>query len=278
MCASVGVLNPTTDPPDVSEPRMVTFRDSDPWYKADETGMNKVGYITCRQTVIHPLRRRVVETPIRKVLKKRRCTLFTIDSAYSKYLANIETFFTQNRPSVGLFFMGQDAIVRGEFSFFDDPVRLPILRPILPSEREVRWEQFVSQLRPADIVAVFDTQSLMSKLITHLDQGTWSHTALYVGGGKVTEAITAGVVERPIEVYRSSRYRLGIYRASLTELQAELLVAASRTIVGRHYSFYKATRLGIMMALGTRRNRTRSKNVSPNDIARSGTHKPIFFV
>jgi hypothetical protein len=55
------------------------------------------------------------------------------------------------------------------------------------------------------------------------------------------------------------------------------MVAASRTIVG-HYSFYKAARLGIMMALGTSRKRTAAKNVSPNDIARSEALKPIFFV
>jgi cell wall-associated NlpC family hydrolase len=60
-------------------------------------------------------------------------------------------------------------------------------------------------LQRGDGIFTFDTQSTLSHIITHFDQGTWSHSATYVGDGKVVEAIGEGVLERPIESYRNLR-------------------------------------------------------------------------
>ena len=201
---------------DEGEPcvRLIAFRDSDRvWYRVDETGFNKVGYVTRKDTVIHPRwNRGLAETPLPRVL---RCPHeFRERAALTKdEVENIEIFFTQNTPSIELFNLGFSALLTAsELSFFETPIRIPALEDISRLEFQKRWETFSSTLRPADMVAAIDTKSLTSRMIARFDHGTWSHVGTYTGDGTILEAIKDGVVERDIEVYRNPRYRLGLYR------------------------------------------------------------------
>ena len=74
---------------------------------------------------------------------------------------------------------------------------------------------------------------------------------MYVGDGKIIEAITSGVVERSIEAYHDARYRVGVYRlpGASTEL-IDTFVAFNRSTVGDRYSYRKALTLGVRLALG----------------------------
>lgn len=58
-----------------------------------------------------------------------------------------------------------------------------------------------ASIRTGDLLFTFDTESLTSKLISFFDRGPWSHCGMCSGEGTIIEATTAGVVERPIEVY-----------------------------------------------------------------------------
>ena len=55
-----------------------------------------------------------------------------------------------------------------------------------------------------DMLCVFDTKNVFSWVISKVDRGPWSHTAICTGEGTVLEAITTGVCERPLDVYATS--------------------------------------------------------------------------
>jgi hypothetical protein len=97
----------------------------------------------------------------------------------------------------------------------------------------------------------FDTKSIVSRIITHLDEGAWSHLGTYVGNGRIAEAITLGVVERSIEAYHDARFRLGIYRLpGASPQQIDSMIAFFRSRVGDRYAYRKVLLLGIRLALG----------------------------
>jgi uncharacterized protein YycO len=152
--------------------------------------------------------------------------------------AQIEEFFTTNVMNNKLYVRALLEIGNVNSTFWNKPIKVPILTPITAEEHEARWNRMVKLLQKGDGIFTFDTKSPSSRVITYLDQGTWSHIATYAGNGQICEAIPSGVVERSIEAYRDSRYRLGVYRvpgASLEQIDA--LVKAGRSQVGKRYNF-----------------------------------------
>jgi hypothetical protein len=256
--------------------RLITFRDLDRvWYRVDVTGFNRVGYITRKNTVIHPRwNRGLTETPLTSIQRHPHRLLQRVAKTQTE-ADNVESFFTQNTPSVELFNLGLQAITSAnDLSFFENPIRIPILDDISPQEFERRWETFSLTLRRADTVFVLDTKSLISRLIARFDHGTWSHVGVYSGEGTIVEAITAGVVERNVDVYHDPRYRLGIYRhKTLDSKGAKDLVDAMRSQLGKGYNFPAVVRLAIVKVLGLRpsggKRPPRLDERTPNDAARA---------
>jgi Permuted papain-like amidase enzyme, YaeF/YiiX, C92 family len=113
-------------------------------------------------------------------------------------------------------------------------------------------------------VFTLDTGGIGSRLITYLDQGTWSHVGSYVGEGRIIEAITSGVTERSIEAYHHPRYRLGIYRLPGSPEQFDKMIEWSRSQLGKQYAFKKVLRLGIRMILGIWPDPIEPRQVTPN--------------
>jgi hypothetical protein len=71
--------------------------------------------------------------------------------------------------------------------------------------------------------------------------------ATYVGNGLIIESIPEkGVVERPIDVYRSRFVRLGVYRlCGMTRDMTERGLSNLQIQVGREYGFKGAIKLGL---------------------------------
>lgn len=229
-------------------PTFVLFKKwGDPWHRTDETGFNKTGFVTEKGIVIYPRRSRIARMSIEAVRKKPH-RLLKIDHPRAE---QIETFFTSNVMNTYLYVKGMQQIADANSPFWDNPVKLPILTPINPAEHEARWSRIPGILQKGDGIFTLDTKSIASRLIAYLDQGTWSHVGTYVGNGQIVEAITLGVVERSIEAYHDTRYRLGVYRLpGASPKQIDSLVAFNRSIVGDRYSYRKAFTLGIRLALG----------------------------
>jgi len=248
--------------------RLVTFRDLDPWYKPDETGFNKVGYVTADDNVIFPLMRGMTQKPLRKITsRKHELLAFSIDS--TRESENVEAFFTKNKLNSNLFFRGVKELHSGDLSFFQRPIRLPLLEPLPPHEYEERWQQFIAKLVPGDLLFAYNTKNLISRVIKLVDNGTWSHVALCTGHGLVCESGKAGVLERGVEAYHSPSYRLGIYRPNnMPPETREKIIAIARTQIGGSYNYFGVLRLGAMKLLGITRKNNAPRNLSPNDIAR----------
>jgi hypothetical protein len=148
--------------------------------------------------------------------------------------------------------------------FWDRPIKLPILTPITPAEHETRWNTLLNTLERGDSVFTLDTKSIASRLITYLDQGTWSHVGTYSGEGLIIEAITSGVTERSIEAYHHPRYRLGVYRLGGSTEQIDKMIKWHRSQLGKPYAFKKVLRLGIRMILGMWPDPIETMQVTPN--------------
>lgn len=224
---------------DVSRgPAFIFFRDWDFSHKRDRSGNDKFWYLTTDGRVVYPLRRRVRVVPYSRFLRKSHKTAQLQLDAYEK---NVETFFIENARNANLSHLGVNAFASGELSFFDDPIKLPILEPRSQQDFEVRWSEFLGNVRSGDLIFTIDTESWISRLIAYGDCGTWSHVVSYIGEGRICEAITAGVVERRIDVYHHSRYRLGLYRWSTDAEKIAQAVVITRGQVGKRYNYRGGT-------------------------------------
>ena len=259
--------------------RLCSFRDHDPWHKPDDTGMNKVGFVTDADNVIYPLRMKLVERPLKTVSRRKLFRVYERQSS-SELTQRIRSFFENNAPNPLLFNRAVGALIKpGGESFFDDPIKLPRLQPISREEWEARWNTFVLLPKPGDLIQVFDSESTISTLIARFDNGTWSHSASYVGDGRICESITSGVVERAIESYKAPRYRLGLYRApGLTDSQAESLCSRSRSQVDKPYAWGKVTALALRKLLGIAIPFGVPRYTSPNDMVAGGNLTLMFVV
>jgi hypothetical protein len=244
--------------------RLVLFRGGfDPWHRPDQTGLSKTGYVTAAGIVIHPRRSRIGRTPLKKIVERPHRFIEMPNHPHSD---QIEEFFTSNVINNRLYVRAIHEIANVNSTFWNNPIKAPILTPITPEEHEARWNRMVKLLQKGDGIFTFDTKSLSSRVIAYLDQGTWSHTATYSGNGQICEAITPSVIERSIEAYRNSRYRLGAYRLpGASSEQIDAMVAFGRLQVGKRYNFRGALRLGIRLAFGIW-PQNRPRDTTPNTL------------
>jgi hypothetical protein len=151
------------------------------------------------------------------------------------------------------------------FAYFDNPIRLPKLKPISADEHRRRWAEMTVSIQRGDLVQVLDTSSRVSRLIAKIDLGTWSHSARYIGNGNVFEVITSGPVTRSISSYADRPYRIGIYRApNLSEDDLARMDAHDQSVLGKPYAWRTVLILGWKKIL--RLEKYKSYEVSPNDL------------
>jgi hypothetical protein len=239
----------------------VLFKEFDPWHPTDATGFNKTGYVTKSGVVIYPRRSRIARKSVDAIMRQPH--RFVRMSAHSR-AEQIEIFFTNNIINTAMYVMAMERIGQPTSGFWDNPIKLPILNPISRAEHDKRWNKVPKELQRGDAIFTVDTQSISSRLITYLDQGTWSHVGIYTGEGRISEAITSGVTERSIENYHDPRYRLGIYRAGGSEEQLTKMIEALRSQIGKPYASKKVLRLGVRMLLGIWPNPNERYQITPN--------------
>ena len=247
----------------------------DPWHKTDATGFNKTGLVTKEGVVIYPRRSRIARTSIRRVMQKRHRV---IDLSAQPHAEQIEKFLTANAINNTLYVKALQHLVDHTSTFWTNPIKIPILTPITLEEHDVRWKRLVGQLRRGDGIFTLDSRSFGSRVIAHLDQGTWSHSATYSGNGQIIEAVTSGVIERSIEAYNNPHYRLGVYRLpGISPEQVDRLITFSRSAVGARYNYIGALILGLRLALGIWPT-TRAAHTTPNILITRGDYELIDIV
>jgi len=259
--------------------RLVTFKDLDifykwPWYKDVKwTDDNKLGYVTKDGFVIYPFLRWWKKVPL-KSMKPSRTMVMDVGQQLAE---NVESFFTENVPNRTLFYAGVHGITHPEHrpAIFDHPIKLPILEPITKEERDRRWDQMTKIIKSGDFVFCTDTSSRLSRLIAKWDHGTWSHTALYIGGGYLSEAIPKyGVCVRHMELYNTPNYRLAIYRPFYKPGDAKKVIESMVQKFEGRYAYRKVFALALRKLIGLQ---PKSPQISPNDLA-IRAHIPIVHI
>jgi hypothetical protein len=240
---------------------LVTFADNDRSKKADESGFNKIGYLTRSGLVIFPRRYRLVRENLSKIVKLPHA-LFQISEDFGT--ENVERFFTENFQTLDLFDLGLSAILNNDIAYFINPLKLPCLSPIDNITRGDRWLSLKALVIEGDLLCVFDTKSLFSRIISKVDRGPWSHSALCTMEKTIIEAITSGVCERPLDVYSASHYRVGLYRfrSNVSNKNKKDALEFMRSKIGQPYSYKKALFVGIQKFLHKPRFAP-----TPNDLA-----------
>ncbi|MEZ0175553.1 MAG: hypothetical protein AB9Q20_14765 [Candidatus Reddybacter sp.] len=240
---------------------LIAFKDNDKSHCPDETGYNKVGYITHSNIVIFQYKKRMVKKEL-STLRLLPHQLIPINNN-DLDIKKVNAFFENNVLTFELFHIGLTQLLEVNTAYFNRPIKLPKHNEITIKDHDTRWRELILEHKNGDALLTFDTESLFSKLISIVDKGPWSHVALCTGEGTVIEALTGGgVQERPIEVYENPKYRVGLYRFRNGVPEPEKGVAFGRAQIGKPYNFSGAAIAGIQKIFMRQRIEP-----TPNDIA-----------
>lgn len=212
--------------------QILLFKDSDRTYPVDTTGFNKIGIVTSDKLVVFQYKRRVLRktlTEITKLPYVLRYIEHDIDPL------KIDMFFMENFQSPDLFNTGLDSIINRYSEYFENPIKLPMLKIGNLLKKEKKWKKLCELIEVGDWLCTYDTKSITSNIISKIDTGPWSHIGMCSGKGTIVEAITNGVVERPLSVYAGDNYHVGLYRYASSE--KEEAVSLMRSQIGKKYNF-----------------------------------------
>lgn len=250
----------------------LVFLDSSNTMKSDNSGYNQKGIMIDDQKLLFYRRRflktEVVELQVSK-LKTKKATVLRIED---KELSNkVTQFFRRCRHNYRLFRAGEIAFLSERNLFFENPDVMPEFEDLynLSSETyEKRWNHFLSQLEVGDMIFSFDQESKLSRLIGWIDKGSWSHTALYCGGGKTLEAILfAGVTLCDIQDYKPRHVRTGIFRPFLRKgVNKQKIVSEALRLVGTNYAYKKAIISGFYNYFDLASSEQGGKRTTPNSL------------
>jgi hypothetical protein len=236
---------------------LLFYRDLDRHHEFDGE-FNKTGYLTRSGTVIHLQGRRLRESSRADIEKWRPNVREVVLTAAECQAA--EFLFTKRPRDPSLFGACMNGLVKERLVSMAEMLRPIAFEPITTDERRDRWNRLLSEIKTGDLLFTFNSASWISKLISRVDRGPWSHCAMYVGGGLLHEAIITGVCVRPIDVYFGPDFRVGLYRLPLPD-GAEKVLERAKWQIGDKYSYRKAILCGLQKMFGFRRTVP-----SPNDM------------
>lgn len=235
------------------------FRDSDPRHTYTGEEFNKAGYVTLSGSIIHLQGRRLVESSKARIRHLNPKIVSVPFSAAECEAA--EFLFTRKPRDPDLFSAGMSALMEGRILALTNSVRPIVFDALSEEEHRNRWDQLLQVAKKADFIFTFNTASWTSRVIAWVDNGSWSHTALYSGENTVLEAITSGTCERPIDVYRTPNFRVGLYRIPLEDGKDEKGIEWLRSRIGDGYSYRGALIAGAEKLFCLQR-----KKRTPNDM------------
>jgi hypothetical protein len=108
-------------------------------------------------------------------------------------------------------------------------------------------------LLPGDVLFFHTRTSLVSWMVMYVTSSIWSHTAMYVGNGLVTDATSIGVTTHPLADYFNGESSYSAYRPNYPDGGAERAVDATKSLIGHGYAWTMALLIGWQSILGARR-------------------------
>ncbi|MDO6693831.1 hypothetical protein Q4574_11075 [Aliiglaciecola sp. 3_MG-2023] len=222
------------------------FEDNDQHHPVDESGFNKFGIVLKENIVCFLSKKTVAYRPISELTRFPH-EFRRIETDISEQ--SIETFFLENHQSPDLFHRGFSAIHKGESDYFNNPIKLPVLESKSLLEKNDKWPILCNSIQAGDWLCTFQSKSFMSKIISAVDTGPWSHVAICSGNDTIIEATTEGCVERPLTVYEGKYIHVGLYRGNLTEQEKNESVLRARSTIGSKYNYKGAFIAGMQKFL-----------------------------
>lgn len=247
-------------------------RDTNP---ENATGCNHIGIILQDDSVVFCRRRRATSLSVSKLrLSTPRMHLLKPKDAAVRN--SILRYFNLHRNNPRLLELGFISLSSPTLKVLDSVEIMPNVRePLSAQEHERAWQRVTSRLEPMDFIFTYDTTSFVSRIIAWIDSGSWSHVGVYVGDGQIVEAISSGVIRRSLDVYRTSKIRLGVYRVvSVNEEGKQKAIFWYNQQVGKPYNYAGVIRLAFRKVvdryLSIRWSIRSPRDLSPNDMIYRG--------
>ena len=230
----------------------------------DSTGYNTIAVALDNKEILFNRNNKLIISPV-VFLNVRKVTIIIpkeIDGI------RIAKYFQFNKHNYRLFNLGLRAIISNKKAIIDTIEIMPNFNAGHPgSIKCFEWNKFIKLLKDGELLVTFDTNSFISKFISKLDNGSWSHCGIYTGNGNIIEAIASGVQARNINVYNKPNIHIGAYRAfDMNAESVKQMIKWTSGHIGCGYNYVGAIKLGIKMILGIK-----SKIPTPNGLIYSGS-------
>src|ERR1700693_4510193 len=111
----------------------------------------------------------------------------------------------------------------------------------------------LGKLLPGDILFFHTRPSVVSWMVMYVTGSIWSHTAMYVGDGLVTDATSMGVRRHPLADYFNGESSFSARRPPFSEGGAERAVDAANSKIGKPYGWTMVLLIGWQSVVGARR-------------------------
>jgi len=182
----------------------------------------------------------------------------------------VSKYFFRHQEDVRMSRAGFNALNLQNFDYFREESPFPNVNEIITDqERRGRFKMLLSLAKPGDVLFLADTSSVISKMISAVDRGPWSHVVPYVGDKSIVEIDTDKIGLDNIEKYNSSQFRIGLYRMFEKLSEPNWFLHAVKGISREDvvYDYLGALRAGMRSYLDTRRE---SETSTPNGLIRRG--------
>lgn len=212
----------------------------------DETGCNQVGVYLSENEIVFSQNGKAMALSLSEIDGITN-DIKLLQSADTALMEKVVKFFTINKNNVKLIEVGLRSL-KDKHIIFDNPNLMPDVRNGLSSnELQQGWERVYPKIKPIDSIFIFNTKSIISKTISKVDNGSWSHVGTYLGEGKIIEAVTSGTRIADICIYKENHIRMGVYRliGITNEDREELIKEYLKRGTGRKYNYKGVFRLGL---------------------------------
>lgn len=254
---------------------VIIFFDKKTKQHPDDTGCNQMGIFLSENKILFSRNKRVIITNLNKIDFLRAKVSSMKNSEISTKMLS---FFETNIDNYYLIRLGFHALSYQKEKIFEVPEIMPKFTVKLSDEQyEIAWLNIFSKLQPADIVLSFNERSIISRFISTLDKGSWSHAMTYVGNGEIVEAVFQGVIKRRLDVYKQKHIHIGIYRIiDLTPERQKDIVTNSLLFMGVKYNFRGAFGLGLKTLFGS--IEYHKEKTTPNGLVYSGKYYLVDYI
>lgn len=141
------------------------------------------------------------------------------------------------------------ALLIGNVRFFERPMLPPPVNYPTKEAHATAFETFQASLQPGDFLAMTTHSLPTAKAIRWLDNGRFSHGAIYIGNGQVQEAVPSrGTIRESLVAHRRRGISIWAYRHFRhQEMQLDRGLEALEATLGSRYNWRGVSQLGLSL-------------------------------